>query len=867
MSSTPPIASADKASADLEWFELLERIARRAAGDAAARRLRELSPAAEIEDARQRCRVVADALELSQADAPLPGAKVEEMAPLLARLRRGAVAGADELASLRTVLRTAASLRAYAARQREQHPALAAAIGSAPELDEFLKELEHALDESGAVADRASPGLAAARQRVASLRRELSTRIDRLISRYSEVLRDNYYAERDGRYVLPVRADAHRRVPGIVLGSSASGGTLYVEPQEITELGNRLGVAEAEAEREEARVLARLCDAAAAQADELSRAYEACLAADQLSAIARWAAEAEGVVVAPEMDAGIDLGEMRHPLLIGSGLDEVVPNDIRLSPGSGLVISGPNAGGKTVALKCLGLAAWMARAGLPLPAAPGSRVGWFDNVLTDVGDDQSLARSLSTFSAHIEKLARFVEHANPRTLVLLDEVAAGTDPEEGSALAVAVLEKLVQRGATVAVTTHYERLKELPVDDDHFVNASVGFDFGAMKPTFKLELGVPGASSALAVAARHGMPPDVIQRAEQLMPEHARRREELVAELEAEQRALEQARREAEAEARRQKQLGAEVETELARQREQDRRRAEQQARELTAGSAAGAGRAPSSAGAPEAGRARQAAGARRGAEREQRRPADRHRRPSGRGGGRAAARAGKAGQPLAIEELVAGARVYVPGIDAIAEVLAPPAKGQVRVVGRCAQAERPGGVPRASATAEEAQTQGPGSDARKRRPGRRHRGARRARAGPYRGQHAGPEGPARGRGAGPRGRVRGSAACGRRARRLRAARPRHRCAEERRAAAPRRVALRRAVPRRRSRGRRRCVHRPVDRGLIGAEPDFSRVLNPGELQDLLPDYRYHAELEGGRLHHAYNGVFRSPEVVEDPPP
>ncbi len=679
MSSTPPIASADKASADLEWFELLERIARRAAGDAAARRLRELSPAAEIEDARQRCRVVADALELSQADAPLPGAKVEEMAPLLARLRRGAVAGADELASLRTVLRTAASLRAYAARQREQHPALAAAIGSAPELDEFLKELEHALDESGAVADRASPGLAAARQRVASLRRELSTRIDRLISRYSEVLRDNYYAERDGRYVLPVRADAHRRVPGIVLGSSASGGTLYVEPQEITELGNRLGVAEAEAEREEARVLARLCDAAAAQADELSRAYEACLAADQLSAIARWAAEAEGVVVAPEMDAGIDLREMRHPLLIGSGLDEVVPNDIRLSPGSGLVISGPNAGGKTVALKCLGLAAWMARAGLPLPAAPGSRVGWFDNVLTDVGDDQSLARSLSTFSAHIEKLARFVEHANPRTLVLLDEVAAGTDPEEGSALAVAVLEKLVQRGATVAVTTHYERLKELPVDDDHFVNASVGFDFGAMKPTFKLELGVPGASSALAVAARHGMPPDVIQRAEQLMPEHARRREELVAELEAEQRALEQARREAEAEARRQKQLGTEVETELARQREQDRRRAEQQARELTAEvQRARAELRQARARLKQAGLDKQQV---RDAERSVSRAAQQIAI-----GGRlvevadAPRHAAKPEQPLAIEELVAGARVYVPGIDAIAEVLAPPAKGQVRV-------------------------------------------------------------------------------------------------------------------------------------------------------------------------------------------
>jgi len=678
-SSTPPIAWAEKASADLEWFDLLARIAERAAGHAAARRLRELSPAVEIEDARQRCQVVADALELSRADAPLPGAAVEEMDPLLARLRRGAVAGAHELAALRTVLTTATSLRAYAARQREHHPALAAAIGSAPELDPLLAELSHALDESGAVADRASPELAAARQRVASLRRELSTRIDRLISRYSEVLRDNYYAERDGRYVLPVRADAHRRVPGIVLGSSASGGTLYVEPQEITELGNRLGIAEAEAEREEARVLARLCDAAGAQSDELTRAYEACLVADQLSAIARWAEEVEGIVVAPEADAGIDLREMRHPLLIGGGLGEVVPNDIRLSPGSGLVISGPNAGGKTVALKCLGLAAWMARAGLPLPAAPGSHVGWFDSVLTDVGDDQSLALSLSTFSAHIEKLARFVEQADPRTLVLLDEVAAGTDPEEGSTLAVAVLEKLVQHGATVAVTTHYERLKELPVDDDHFVNASVGFDFGAMAPTFKLEIGVPGASSALAVAARHGMPPDVIKRAEGLLPEHARRREELVAELEAKQRALERARREAEAEARRQKQLGTEVEAELARQREQDRRRAEQQARELTA-------EVQRARGELRQARARlKQAGLDKQQVREAERSVSRAAQQIAIGGrlvevADAPRHSAKPEQPLAVEELVAGARVYVSGIDAVANVLAPPAKGQVRV-------------------------------------------------------------------------------------------------------------------------------------------------------------------------------------------
>ncbi len=680
MSGTAPTETAwtDKTATDLEWRELLLRIAGRATGQAAERRLVDLAPATGLEDARHRCQLAADAVELLAADAPLPAAAVDELDTLLARLRRGASAGAAELSSLRTVLRTAAALRRYAAHHRHQHPVLAAEIASAPSLDALLDELDNALDEDGNVADRASDELAQARRRVASVRSELTTRIGRLVSRYSEVLRDAYYAERDGRYVLPVRADAHRRVPGIVLGSSASGGTLYVEPQEITELGNRLGVAEATAEREEARVLARLCDSAAVLADELQQAYEACLRADELGAIASWAREVEGVVVTPDPDSGIELRAMRHPLLLG-GECNVVPNDIVLEAGSGLVISGPNAGGKTVALKCLGLAAWMARAGLPLPATPGSRIGWFDKVLTDVGDDQSLARSLSTFSAHIEKLALFVEQADSRALVLLDEVAAGTDPEEGSALAVAVLEELVSRGASVAATTHYERLKELPAQHERFSNASVGFDFAAMAPTFKLELGVPGASSALAVATRYGMPARVIERAEQLVPEHARRREELIAELQTEQRALEQARGEAEQEARRQKQLVREVEAELERERELGRKLAERQARELT-------GEVQRARAELRQARARLKQA---GLDKQQVRAAERSVNQAAQQiaiGGRlvqladAPREPAAAERPLAAEELVAGTRVYVSGLDTVAEVLAPPSKGQVRV-------------------------------------------------------------------------------------------------------------------------------------------------------------------------------------------
>jgi DNA mismatch repair protein MutS2 len=223
----------------------------------------------------------------------------------------------------------------------------------------------------------------------------------------------------------------------------------------------------------------------------------------------------------------------------------------------------------------------MARAGLPLPVEPGSRVGWFDPVLTDVGDDQSLLRSLSTFSAHVENLARIVAESGDHALVLLDEVAAGTDPEEGAALAAAVLEALVNKGAAVAVTTHYERLKELAASTGPFENASMGFDFQEMRPTFRLVIGVPGASSALVVASRFGMPADIVARAEALLPEQAVDREELVQRLEQERQLLETARRLADRELEKQRELTAQIELERQRAKNEEQRKLAEDARQL----------------------------------------------------------------------------------------------------------------------------------------------------------------------------------------------------------------------------------------------------------------------------------------------
>ncbi|MEB2312823.1 MAG: Smr/MutS family protein [Sorangiineae bacterium] len=686
-----------KTALDLEWALLLDRVAGAAAGEVAAARLRALAPASEPGDARARMARLRELLERRAQGHALPVRAVDDPRELIARARRGALATGPELTRLITVLALARELRAFARGERARESTLAPVLDSAPALDALLERLRRDLDDEGRVADRASPALAEARRRVAELRRNLSQRASALAQRHSEVLQGAYYAEREGRTVLPVRADAHRRVPGIVLGSSASGGTLYVEPEELIELGNRLRVEEAAVEREEARVLAELTALVAARAEDLAVAAEACITADLLSAIARFAEDARALPLAPDDGRGAELRGMRHPLLVATGV-EVVPSDLLLEGGQALVISGPNAGGKTVALKSLGLAAWMARAGLPIPAEPGSRIGWLEPVLTDIGDSQSLSRSLSTFSAHVENLASILEASGEHALVLLDEVAAGTDPEEGSALAAAVLEALVTRGAAVAVTTHYERLKELSAGSARFVNASVGFDVERMLPTFRLSVGAPGASSALAVARRFGIPEPLIERARALLPERSVEREELVRHLEAERQALETARRTLEADALRQRELVAELEAERARARADEERRLARDAEALTAEV-----RHARAIVRSVLERTRHAGATRAELERAERElDAAAHPVAVGSPLARASKPRASASNPLPVsaDALAVGARVFVARLGLAAEVLEPPARGRVRVqagaltlIVRVDELEREGGV------------------------------------------------------------------------------------------------------------------------------------------------------------------------------
>ncbi|MSP25422.1 MAG: endonuclease MutS2 [Myxococcales bacterium] len=575
---------AEKAASDLEWQPLCEALARRAAGPCAAERLLKLSPALSPVDARLRATVSREALDALREGEPLVAVGVEDVAALIERARRLGSLSGEELRSVATALSAARELRHFVNARRERYPALFAELHTDPRLSVIEQEIQHAIEPSGRVADAASHELRRARHAVFDARKQLHESLRKAMVTHAEVLRESGPVERDGRFGLPVRADAHRAVSGIVLGASATSATIYIEPPELTLVTNRVRLAEASVASEEERILRLLTSRIAMEADSACEAFEAVVRADVLASIARFGRDIDGVVLTVDDADGLDIYGMRHPLLCERRLDgggEVVPNDVRLRSRTGLIVSGPNAGGKTVALKCLGLAALMARAGLPIPAEARSRIGFIEPVLTDVGDRQSLERSLSTFSAHIAAYAAILAAACPGALVVLDEICGSTDPEEGSALAVALLEQLVERGAAVAVTTHYERLKHLAADDARFANAAVGFDFERMSPTFALRHGVQGASAALAAAARHGLPASVVARAAELVPQESLRRDQLLGEIESEARAMRMARVDAERERTLTEALRLELERERVDVRAKERRKLDGEAAEL----------------------------------------------------------------------------------------------------------------------------------------------------------------------------------------------------------------------------------------------------------------------------------------------
>ncbi|HKT58449.1 MAG TPA: Smr/MutS family protein, partial [Gemmatimonadales bacterium] len=393
----------------------------------------------------------------------------------------------------------------------------------------------------GAVLDTASPRLAAARREVHAARQRLLRKLESLLRGLdsSATPADASVTVRGGRYVIPVRRDSRHRPGGIIHDESGSAGTLFIEPAEAIELGNALREAEVEEERETLRVLRELTDLLRPELPALRDAVEMCVAVDDLVARARYAVAVAGEVPAvADAPAELVIVHGRHPLLL-AGPTEVVPFDLELAPGEHtLLISGPNTGGKTVLLKAVGLAAALAQSGIVPPVGPGSRLPVFRRFYADIGDRQSIAASLSTFSAHVRMLRRVLEEADHATLVLLDEVGSGTDPAEGAALAAAALVSLTARRSLTLATTHLGSLKDVASHTPGVVNASLQFDAATLTPTYRFLKGVPGRSYGLAIARRLGVAPEILAEAEARVPDAERRLDLLLAAVEERQREL-----------------------------------------------------------------------------------------------------------------------------------------------------------------------------------------------------------------------------------------------------------------------------------------------------------------------------------------
>lgn len=504
---------------DLGYPEVLSALAARCRTVPGAERAQARPFLSSLADVREALARIDEGRRLFEQQFQLPVSGITDVRPALDRSEKRAMLEPRDLQQIAQVLFAFARTREALEEREGLVPGLAVIGRRLPLLPQLASRIDSSFDTNGELADHASPELREARDRARGLHRRIKERLDSLLrdEKFTVNLREQYYSIRNDRYVVPVLAQERAEVPGIVHNASQSGQTLFVEPDAIIGMGNDLAIAQSMVAEEERRILQELTNEVGKQVARIREGVAAAAELDEIEAAARLAADIKAAT--PDVEPGdgaLELQSLRHPLLLLREKD-VVANDVKLGGSvKALVISGPNAGGKTVTLTGVGLCALMLRAGLPIPVDAGSKMPLYNSVHSSVGDAQDIHQDLSTFSAHLLELRRIADAAGRGSLVLVDEIAADTDPREGAALAIAVLEDLINRGANVLVTTHLEELKALAHMDERFLNARVGFDAAKMQPTYRLQLGVAGASSALEIAERMGLPARVVQRAREL---------------------------------------------------------------------------------------------------------------------------------------------------------------------------------------------------------------------------------------------------------------------------------------------------------------------------------------------------------------
>jgi DNA mismatch repair protein MutS2 len=541
----------------LEWAKLLDLVAAYAQSTVGAEYCRSMELERDVAQARIRQEETSDMLRLRAGVDPFPILRFPNVTEWLGRVAKGACLEAHELRDIALVLALIVDVQRYLLRHQAAAPtvsAMAAQLGPVVEYRRLTVALTGAIDPDGSIRESASPELHRLIQRANDFKQQMRHRLEQILHsrRYEEVLQERYFAQREGRYVVPIKADMQGRMPGIVHDVSSSGATLFLEPRELVDLNNTIKVVDLDIEREVRRILRELSALVAPHQPALAGSVALLGRLDAISAKAGLSQRLQGSPPRLNDQGRILLTHARHPFLVVSK-NQVVPNDLAFDESVRvLIISGPNTGGKTVILKLLGLFSLMVRCGLHLPCAPESEMAIFPSVYADIGDAQDLARDLSSFSAHITQMVQLlnevsdgaggehnIEPAPPgRALVLLDEPVTSTDPAEGAALASALLCRLAAAGVKVVATTHYSLLKGLAQDRPGFANASVEFNLDTLSPTYRLIQGQPGGSAAIEIAGRLGMDQSLLEDARARLQGDNRLLETLLSDLQDKQRRL-----------------------------------------------------------------------------------------------------------------------------------------------------------------------------------------------------------------------------------------------------------------------------------------------------------------------------------------
>jgi DNA mismatch repair protein MutS2 len=512
----------------LEWQRLCQNLSTFAVtklGVVAARQLRLPTTRAESEDLLAQTQEIYN-LE-QQLDSGWSFKGIKDVGASLERSGMGGTLSAQELLDIATTLAGMRYLRRLIDAKKEELVTLSELVADVRTYPEIEQEIHHCIDDRAEITDRANPKLAEIRSEIKNLRSRIYSILQGIMQRNPTAIQEAVITQRGDRFVLAVKPGQKETIKGIVHDVSSTGSTYYIEPNVIIHLGNQLRQKERQEQREEEIILKGLSEKVAAVEEDLERVLIAATILDLATARARyglWLEANPPRFINPEQE-NTSLRRLRHPLLVWQQRHEsgtaVVPIDVLVKPETKVVaITGPNTGGKTVTLKTMGLAALMAKAGMFVPAQVPVELPWFEVILADIGDEQSLQQSLSTFSGHIRRISRIIaalQHNNGNSLILLDEVGAGTDPAEGSALAIALLKYLAEHGLLTIATTHYGELKALKYQDARFENASVEFDDSTLQPTYRLLWGIPGRSNALTIAQRLGLNADIIEEAQSLV--------------------------------------------------------------------------------------------------------------------------------------------------------------------------------------------------------------------------------------------------------------------------------------------------------------------------------------------------------------